>query len=116
MVPSSIESDSLGITTSGTRGRLLRQRQRLVGRPRRGEQVALAEVAAQLLEDVELLVGLDALRDGLQTERVRQRDDRGGDRRVLWLAAGPRDESPLHPPDVDRGAGPGGPAGESPAR
>src|SRR5690606_10333679 len=69
-----------------------------------GEEVALAEVAAERGEHRELLVGLDALGHRRQAERVRQRDDRGGDRRVLRLAAQPGDERAVELDDVQREA------------
>src|SRR5207247_4562083 len=92
-----------GITTSGTRGRLLRahEPQSVRGGRGAGEQVPLPEVAAEAAQDPELLVGLDALGDRGQVEGVGERDDRGCDRRVLRLVAEPGDKRSVDLERVD---------------
>src|SRR5215468_2234406 len=52
-----------------------------VERPR--EPVPLDFVATLAAQVVQLLGGLDAFGDDVEAERMRQRDDRRGDRRVL---------------------------------
>src|SRR3954447_13718850 len=59
----------------------------LLGRHRLAVQEALYLVAAVALEEVELPIGLGALRDHLERERVPERDDGGGEDAVLALRA-----------------------------
>src|SRR5499427_3817055 len=57
----------------------------LLRRGGHGEAVALDLVAAVRGEQLELLLGLDALGDHLELEAVRQADDRERDHRVLGI-------------------------------
>jgi hypothetical protein len=103
IVPSSIESDRRGMTTSGMPVMLPTSRRgvaasasarrgeqacQVVDRHRPGEMKALPDVAAERQDGAALLVVLDALGHRAQTERVRQGDDRAGDRRA-WPSPSP---------------------------
>src|SRR4051794_39150227 len=50
---------------------------------RRGEVEALAEVAADLAQHVELSAGLDALGDDLEADSLRQPDDQAHERGIV---------------------------------
>ena len=50
---------------------------------RAAEEVALSVVATQLAQPPVLTYGLDALGDGEDVERLRERDGGGDDRRVV---------------------------------
>jgi hypothetical protein len=73
----------------------------LVGLDRSGEEVALPEVAAELLQRLELLAALDALGDDVHAEPLRELDDRLEDRRGLPHAEAV-DEAAVDLQDVDR--------------
>ena len=74
------------------------------GGRRSGEQVALAEVASELAQLRELPVGLDALGDGDEAERVGEAHEVGGDGRVLRVVLDALDEGQVDLDDVDREA------------
>src|SRR3954469_19712271 len=80
------------------------ERLEVLGRHRRGEQVALGAVAAEPAERVELAGGLDALGDRLEPQAARDVDDRADDRRVVLLLAQPVDERAVDLDRVDRHA------------
>src|SRR4051794_41729764 len=80
------------------------QRLELVRAHRRGEQVALRAMAAEALEGLQLLDGLDALGDRAEAEAVGDVDDRTDDRRVVLLGAEAVDERAVDLDGVDRDA------------
>jgi hypothetical protein len=61
-------------------------------RHRHAEQGALCLVAVQQLEQVRLLLRLDAIRRDPQLERVPECDDRRDDRKVLRIVGHAHDE------------------------
>ena len=73
-------------------------------RARRPEEKALAELAADRAQPVELLGLLDAFGDGLEPERVRQAHDRGGDRGAVGASTDALDERAVDLERLDREA------------
>src|SRR4051812_9863833 len=73
---------------------------RVLGRA--AEQVALHEVAAAALQELELFLRLHALGDHLDAERVRERDDGGDDRHLVAVAGHIGDEAAVDLHLVDR--------------
>src|SRR6476661_934187 len=69
-----------------------------------GQEVALAELAAQLLEERELLAGLDAFGDHLLGERLPELEDRLHDLVPLAVALHVLDEGAVDLERVDRQA------------
>src|SRR5205807_2144394 len=119
IVPSSMESDRRGMTTSATtraynaakaaprsaRGRLVptvEQRRDALGRLGAGEVVALRIAAADAPQLLRLRTGLHALGDGREPQRLGQPDDRGHDGRVLRVAPEARHEGLVDLELVDR--------------
>src|SRR5436305_147217 len=78
----------------GERRRVLRHR----------EVVALRERATEIAQAVELTLGLDALRDGAQLQRLREPNDRSRQSGVLRAPVDSRHEGAVDLQDVDREA------------
>ena len=87
-----------------------------LGRARRPEEVALAELAADRGQPVELFGLLDPFGDRLEPERVRQAHDRGGDRAAVGPSTDAGYERPVDLERLDRAAAPGRPSTSSRCR
>ena len=74
----------------------------LAGTHRAREMVALAELAAEVEQALDLARLLDALGDDPQPERLAERDDRMGERPLVGAPVGRHDEVPGDLQDVDR--------------
>src|SRR5216683_2820657 len=68
----------------------------------RGKEIPLALVAAVRAQEFQLLRGLDPLGDHARRERMRERDDRLRDRRVVPFLVHPADERAVDLEAVDR--------------
>src|SRR5690606_26076887 len=66
-----------------------------------GEQVALAQVALDAAQPVQLVLGLDPLGDGLEAEGVGERQDGGHDGGVVGARPEAVDEGPVDLEHVD---------------
>src|SRR5439155_12630059 len=93
-----------GLAASGDLRRLGEEAVDLVGRRRPGEEEALREIAAELSQRRQLPVGLDALGDREQAERVGEADEVRRDRGVLRIVLDALDERAIDLDQVDREA------------
>ena len=66
----------------GLDGRVVGDLARGLGRARLAEDIALDHADAELADQLQIVVGLDALRAGIHVERLGERDDGADDRRV----------------------------------
>src|SRR5712671_6951137 len=82
-------------------GQELRHR---LGMNGRGKEVPLRLIATVHAQEFQLLHGLDPLRDHPHAERMRERDHRLGDRRVLPVPVGLAHERPVDLKAIDRQA------------
>ena len=68
------------------------------------EKVALPHLAVPVLEECQLVFGLDAFREHLHPQRMCHVDDRGNDRAFVGLAGDTPHEALVHLEFVDRQA------------
>ena len=98
---------SHGVSSSGEpclRVPAMQQAREFFRGQRLAEVIALRFVAAQQLEEGELLRGFHPFRNHLEPEAVRHGDDRGDDRRVVGIGADIPDERLVDLQLVDRKA------------
>src|SRR5215217_2634051 len=90
-------------TDSGRRSQLIAAREApCVAVQRAAEVEALAHVAAEVRERVELVLALDPLRDDAHPEQRAELDDHRQQRVIVWGASRAVDERLRHLEDVDR--------------